>query len=112
MPRLYCEEHGRDQEARSESEHESYRMLGETVLIVTGPLKTPSWRCDRCYARLKKGTRAYLVTAFPHQFAEDLDRYDYAYERQYFLLEKAEIKVYGAGVPGGMRSPASVLEAH
>ncbi len=111
MPRLYCEEHGREQEARSESEHESYRMLGETVLIVTGPLKTSSWRCDRCNARLRKSTRAYLVTAFPHQFAEELDRYDYAHEGEYFLLARTEVKVYGAEPSGGIPSPASVLEA-
>ena len=111
MPRLYCQEHGREHEARSESEHKNYRMLGETVLIVTGPLKTSSWRCDSCNARLKKGARAYLVTAFPHHFTADFDGYDYAYEGQYFVLERAEVKVYGAGPSGGMPSPASALEA-
>ena len=36
MPRLYCEEHGREHEAVCETEHENYRRLGETVLIVSG----------------------------------------------------------------------------
>jgi hypothetical protein len=109
MPYLFCAEHGKEHEASCKDEQENYRLLGETVLVVSGTLISGPWRCDRCNAPLKRSQKAWLVTAFPRHFAEDLERYDYAYERQYFRIDKAEARVYGAEPPGGVPSPASVL---
>jgi hypothetical protein len=110
MPYLFCEEHGRDREALFAQEQESYRLLGETVLVVNGPLKSPSWRCDSCNARLRRGNRAYLVTAFPRHFADELAAYDYATEREYFVIGHAEARAYGAVPAGGIPSPAMAKE--
>ena len=65
MPYVFCEEHGREYEAICQEEQETYRRLGEMLLIVSGPLKSPSWRCEHCNVRLRRGQRAWLVTAFP-----------------------------------------------
>jgi hypothetical protein len=105
MPRLYCTEHGKEHEATCHEEQENYRLLGETVLIVKGTLTSGPWRCDRCNTRLTKGNPAYLVTAFSRHFAEELDGYDYGYERQYLAMERAEAKLYGAEPPGGIPAP-------
>ncbi len=104
MPYLFCEEHGREQEARCEQEQESYRWLGETVLIVSGPMKSPSWQCALCHTRLRRGQRAWLVTAFPRPPVEGMDAYEYAAEREYLVLEHAEARLYGAEPPGGIPS--------
>ena len=111
MPRLYCTEHGKQHESRCQQEQENYRWLGETVLIVSGQLKSGPWQCDGCNAPLKRSQKVWLMTAFPSHFAEELERYDYACERQYFNMERAKVTVYGAEPPGGIPSPASVLEA-
>ena len=111
MPYLFCEEHGREQEAISQEEQDSYRWLGETVLIVSGPLKSPSWRCDRCNVRLRRGSRAWLVTAFPRHYAQELSGYDYASEREYFVLGHAEATVYGATPPGGISAPLALVDS-
>jgi hypothetical protein len=111
MPYLFCKQHGKEHVARSKEEQDNYRLLGETVLIVRGTLISGPWRCDRCNAPLKRRQKAWLVTAFPRHFAEDLEAYDYAYERQYFRIDKAEVKVYGADPPGGIPSLATVAEA-
>lgn len=105
MPHLFCQEHGREHEARCIEEQENYRRFGEAVLIVTGPVSSPSHRCRSCNMRLRRGQRGYVVTAFPRLTPEDLGGYDYAAEREYLILEKAEAKVYGADWPG--RLPAS-----
>lgn len=63
MPHLFCQEHGREHEARSLEEQVNYGRFGEAVLIVTGPLKSPSHRCRGCHVRLRRGQRGYLVTA-------------------------------------------------
>jgi hypothetical protein len=107
MPRLYCEEHGREHESRCQEEQDNYRLLGETVLMVSGTLISGPWNCDRCNVRMKKGSRAWLMTAFLRCFAENLDGYDYACERQYLSMMNAEARVYGAEPPGGIPSPAS-----
>jgi hypothetical protein len=99
MPHLFCDEHGREHEARCIEEQENYRRFGEAVLIVVGPLKSPSHRCQACHARLRRGQRGYLVTAFPRPSPEDLARYDYAAEREYLVLEHAEARLYGAPPP-------------
>jgi hypothetical protein len=99
MPYLFCQEHGREQEAKCEEEQESFLWLGETVLIVSGPLKSPSWRCASCNVRLRRGQRAWMVTAFARPSPEDLGRYDYATEREYFNIEHAEARWYGTASP-------------
>ena len=96
MPHLFCQEHGRDHEARCIEEQENYRRFGEAVLIVTGPVRSPSQRCRSCNMRLRRGQRAYLVTAFPRLTPEDLAGYDYAREDEYLILEQAEATLYGA----------------
>lgn len=98
MPRLYCEEHGREHEAIAIGEQEHYRQLGEAVLIVKGRLISGPWLCDRCNAMLSKSTPAWLVSSFGRHFVEELDCYDYSYERRYFTMERAEARWYGAGV--------------
>jgi hypothetical protein len=108
MPYLFCEPHGQEHEATSLEEQENYRLLGEAVLIVSGALNSGSWYCDRCQTRLKKGQTAYLMTAFPNHFAEEFDRYDYAYERQYFQIDRAKARIYGAAPPGGIPDPATL----
>ena len=111
MPYLFCEEHGRQHEALCDAEQESYRLLGEAVLIVTGPIKGASFHCDRCNVRLRNGQPAWLMTPFPRHVAESLAAYDYRYERNYFPLDRVTFSWYGAEPPGGMPAPASLLEA-
>jgi hypothetical protein len=111
LPRLYCEEHGLEDEARSREDQENYRRLGETVLVVTGPLKRSGGRCDRCNARLKKGTCAYLISAFPSGSSEYFGAYDYAYEGHFLALASAKVKVYGLQPRGGLPPPGSAVEA-
>jgi hypothetical protein len=108
MPYLFCEEHGRDREALFAQEQENYRRFGETMLVVTGPLKTASCCCHSCNARLRRGQRGYLVTAFPRPLAEGMDAYEYAAEREYLVLEHAEARLYGAEPPVAMPDPAHV----
>jgi hypothetical protein len=96
MPHLFCQEHGREHEARCIEEQENYRQFGEAVLIVTGPVRSPSQRCRSCNMRLRRGQPAYLVTAFPRPMPEDLGGYDYAAKRDYLILEHAEARLYGA----------------
>ena len=99
MPRLYCEEHGREHEARCESEHEKYLMLGETALIVHGTLFSGPWQCDRCNEPLRRGQKAWLMTAFPRSVTAGMGDYDFAYEKRYFNMKRAEVAVYGAEWP-------------
>ena len=100
---LLCPEHGREQETRCVEEQENYRRFGEAVLIVAGPLRSPSHRCRICNVRLRRGQQAHVVTAFPRPTPEDLGRYDYAAEREYLVLEHAEARLYGAGTPDNLR---------
>jgi hypothetical protein len=102
MPHLFCQEHGQEQEARCIADQENCRRFGEAVLIVTGPVKSPSHRCRCCDVRLRRGQRGYLATAFPRSSAEALGCYDYAAEREYLVLEYAEATLYGAEPPGGV----------
>jgi hypothetical protein len=104
MPYLFCGEHGRDREVVFAQEQENYRRFGETVLVVRGPLKSASWRCDSCHARLRRGNTAWLVTAFPRSTAAGMDGYDFAQEREYFDMERAEVTVYGTPWPGVARA--------
>jgi hypothetical protein len=99
MPRLYCEEHGREQEADTSRNQELYRQEGESVLIVKGRLISGPWRCDRCNATLTKGTLACLLTAFPGWMTESMYDYDFAYERKYFGKTHDGAAVYGAAWP-------------
>lgn len=100
MPRLYCEPHGREHEARAIVQEATYRQLGESVLIVRGELISGPWLCDECHALLARGSRARLLTAFPLWVVEQMPAYDLAYERHYFAVEKAEVAVYGAAWSG------------
>ena len=96
MARLYCEEHGREHEARVIGNQHIYREAGESVLIVHGKLKSGPWHCDQCYGKLRRGHAAYLATAFPPHMTAGFDEYDFRYERRYFRLEGEEtLTVYG-----------------
>ena len=64
-------------------------------------------RCDKCNVPLTRGDSAMLMTAFPPFMTEAMEAYDFAGERRYFDLAKAEIKLYGASWPGG--DPAAML---
>jgi hypothetical protein len=108
---LFCDEHGREQEAKCQQEQDNYRLLGETMLVVTGPMKSPSFRCDRCHLRLRRGQRGYLVTAFPRSCAEILDHYGYAHEREHFVIEYAKATLYGIEPPGGIPALPVFMEA-
>jgi hypothetical protein len=110
MPYLFCHTHGKQHEVSCRKSDEEYRMLGETVVMVSGRLISGPWQCDRCNARLATGNRASLMTAFPSHMAEELANYDYANERQYFRVESAAVKVYGAIPPGGIADAAVAQE--
>ncbi|WP_422932238.1 hypothetical protein [Singulisphaera sp. PoT] len=100
MPYLLCRTHGPQHEAGSASGGEEYRQAGETVLIVEGTLISGPWQCDSCNAPLEAGSRAWLVTAFPAHFRDDLFGYAFEYERQYFGMTKGDRAVsYGAPWP-------------
>ena len=111
MPYLFCAEHGHGHESRCQEEQENYRWLGETVLIVMGTLKSGPWQCSCCNAPLKRRQKAWLMTAFPRSMTAGMGDYDFAHEKQYFNMKRAEVKVYGAEPSGVMPSPASMLEA-
>jgi hypothetical protein len=100
MPYLFCEKHGREHEDSAAGQQEAYRQEGESVLTMRGTLISGPWLCDRCNASLTKGTHAYLASAFPAWVGEGTEDYDFAYERRYFAVEKAEAKLYGARWPG------------
>lgn len=102
MPYLFCAEHGQQHAANAIEQQEQYREEGEAVLIFKAPLKASTWLCDRCNAQLGEGDIAYLVTAFSRFFADELASYDFAYERQYFVMEKAEARVYGVVPADGL----------
>jgi hypothetical protein len=89
MPYLFCKKHGDEHEARTWEEQESYRQLGESVVIARGTLISGPWECDSCNVTLKRGKRACLMTAFPRAFAESMDEYDFSCERQYFDMKGA-----------------------
>lgn len=112
MPYLFCQEHGRAHEARCMEDEENHRRFGEVMLIVTGPLKSPSHRCLACKLRLRRGQRAYLLTAFPRPTPEDLGRYDFAAEGEYVVLEHAEARLYGADWPGGNKPLGGSAAGH
>jgi hypothetical protein len=103
MLHLFCQEHGQEQQARCIADQENYRRFGEAVLIVSGPVKSPSHHCQSCHARLRRGQMAWLVTAFPRSIAAALDRYDFAAEGEYLVLEYATATLYGAEPPSGER---------
>ncbi len=100
MPRLYCEEHGREDDARIIGRQEHYRQEDESVLVVRGKLISGPWCCDRCNATLRKGAIAWLFSAYPRWIAEGLTDYDFGQERQYFAMGKYDkATVYGADWP-------------
>ena len=114
MPRLYCADHGKEHEARTAGNEALYRQEGETVLIVQGRLNSGPWRCDHCNTPLGKGDTACLIAAFPRWLTASTPAYDFAYERQYFAVRKAEITAYGAawqGVADALGKPSSVEKA-
>jgi hypothetical protein len=105
MPYLFCEEHGGEYQARVIDNQELYRQKGETILIVTGGLRSGRWLCDKCNAPLSTGSRATLAIAYPRYITESIHQYNFAYERQYFDMEKAEVALYGAAWPVRMVVP-------
>lgn len=100
MPRLYCERHGREDEARIIAQQQEYRQAGESVLVTQGSLKSGPWLCDRCNEELRKGDTAYLFNPFTAYESEHMERYDFAYEREYFAAKGTEATVYGRRWPG------------
>lgn len=107
MAWLYCTAHGRGHEDRVIARQDDYRREGESVLIVHGTLKSGPHRCDTCYAPLRKGDAAMLLTAFPRFMSEAMEDYDFANEKRYFNLKHASMTLYGASWPGG--DPAAML---
>ncbi len=102
MPYLFCKTHGQEHAASCQQDQENYRQLGETVMVVSGKLRSGSWLCDRCNVALRMGATAYLMTAYPRHFAGELENYDYANERHYFQMGSIDVKLYGAMPPGGV----------
>jgi hypothetical protein len=100
MPYLFCAEHGKQHQSRCQAEQENYRCFGETVLIVHGTLFSGPWQCDRCNEPLWRGQEAWLITAFPRSVTAGTGDYDFAYEKQYFNMKRAQVAVYGAEWPG------------
>jgi hypothetical protein len=97
MPHLYCEQHGKEHEARVQGQVAVYRQERERVLIVKGKLRSGSWLCDRCNARLSEGMMAYFLEVFPRWITEQMpDSVDDYYARRYFAIEEAEVRLYGA----------------
>jgi hypothetical protein len=102
MARLYCAEHGSEDETRIAGNQAMYRQEGETVLVVKGTLISGPFVCDRCDARLNPGDAAYLFSAFPSHFHDSLYEYDFGYERGYFAMGKGDTAdAYGADWPDG-----------
>ena len=81
-------------------DQENYRWFGETVLIVRGRLISGGWQCDKCNAPLNRGHKAWLMTAFPRSMTAGMGDYDFAHEKRYFNMKRAEVAVYGAEWPG------------
>ena len=100
MPYLYCAACGHGHENRVSGQERLYRDEGESVLIVKGTLTGGPHRCDMCNAPLKKGDAAALLSAFPRHIVESQDGYDFACERRYFDMKRAEAKLYGTPWPG------------
>jgi hypothetical protein len=100
MPHLFCAEHGKEHESRCPEDQENYRWFGETVLIVRGRLISGGWQCDKCNAPLNRGHKAWLMTAFPRSMTAGMGDYDFAHEKRYFNMKRAEVAVYGAEWPG------------
>jgi hypothetical protein len=99
MPYLFCEEHGREYEARVVERQEDYRREGESILVVRGRLRSGPWLCDKCNASVSRGSRATLAIVYPRHITEGVHEYDFGYERRYFDMEKADVAVYGAATP-------------
>ena len=106
MPRLYCEEHGREYEADAGARQEEYRREGESVLIVRGRLRTGPWLCDRCNATLDSGSAAWLASFLPAWITGQTEAYEFEYERAYFAMNEATVAVYGAAWPAITLTPA------
>lgn len=87
-------------ESRCQEDQENYRWFGETVLIVRGRLISGGWQCDKCNAPLNRGHKAWLMTAFPRSMNAGMGDYDFAHEKRYFNMKRAEVAVYGAEWPG------------
>lgn len=99
MPYLFCAEHGAEYQARVSETQELYRQEGETILVVRGRLRSGPWLCDKCNAQLSRSVRATLAIVYPRYITASIHEYDFAYERRYFAIEKAEVAVYGAAWP-------------
>jgi hypothetical protein len=100
MPRLYCETHGREEEAEIIAHQDEYRQEGESVLVVSGKLISGVFVCDRCNREMAAGQTAWLISALPGWVAEGLTDYDFGYERGYFAMAKTDTaSVYGIDWP-------------
>lgn len=100
MARLYCERHGREHEAKTITQKQSYRQESESVLMTSGVLNSGPWLCDRCSATLDRGDTAYLFHPFTAYECEHMERYDFGYERRYFAAKSMEATVHGRRWPG------------
>ena len=100
MPRLYCDTHGREEEAEIIANQDEYRQAGESVLVVSGKLISGAFVCDRCNRELAAGQPAWLISAMPGWVAEGLTDYDFGHERVYFAMAKTDTATaYGIDWP-------------
>ena len=100
MPRLYCEEHGREQEARTIAAPGRIPAGDESVLVASGTLISGPWLCDRCNANARVWRYRLSGFAFPSHCRDDLYDYDFGYERQYFAMTGSDkATAYGADWP-------------
>ena len=60
--------------------------------------KGTAWRSVPAVS-LKPGDAAMLMTAFPRHFTEGMDGYDFAPEKRYFDMQRAQVAVYGVRWP-------------
>jgi hypothetical protein len=99
MPYLLCEQHGHSREAMFAREQDDYRQAGESVLVVKGTLISGPWQCDRCNVKLTRGHKACMATAFARHYTGGTQDYDFAPEKRYFDMTRAQVAVYGVQWP-------------
>jgi len=101
MPRLYCEDHGK--EACKDYESETAESLeGQGILVTSQALKGGPWLCDRCNKALDRGDVAYLVVYLNPDMVDSFEHdYDFSYEYDYFgtSIGENDIRQFGFKKP-------------